>query len=150
MEHAEGKIKKASELQLFLAAVMFYTRIPVSQNVGYSEVSLQKSIRYFPLIGWIVGGLSALLFLGLSLLPLPTTVVVLLSMVASIWVTGAFHEDGFADVCDGFGGGWTKEKILAIMKDSRLGTYGAIGLFLLLLCPFFATAMALLSEPSLA
>ena len=137
MEHAEGKIKKASELQLFLTAVMFYTRIPVSQKTGYSEEKLQKSIRYFPLIGWIVGGLSALLYIVLSFLPLPIAVIVLLSMIASIWITGAFHEDGFADVCDGFGGGWTKEKILAIMKDSRLGTYGAIGLFLLLLCKFF-------------
>ena len=137
MEHAEGKIKKASELQLFLVAVMFYTRIPVSQKIGYSEENLQKSIKYFPLIGWMVGGLSALVYIGLSFLPLPTTIIVLLSMIASVMVTGAFHEDGFADVCDGFGGGWTKEKILAIMKDSRLGTYGAIGLLLIFLCKFY-------------
>jgi adenosylcobinamide-GDP ribazoletransferase len=54
-------------------------------------------------------------------------------MIASILTTGAFHEDGFADVCDGFGGGWTKEKILLIMKDSRLGTFGVVGLGLILL-----------------
>ena len=137
MEHAEGKIKKASELQLFLLAVMFYTRIPVSQQIVYSEENLHRSIKYFPLIGWMVGGLSALVYIGLSFLPLPPAIIVLLSMVASVLVTGAFHEDGFADVCDGFGGGWTKEKILAIMKDSRLGTYGAIGLLLLLLCKFY-------------
>lgn len=57
-------------------------------------------------------------------------------MIASIWITGAFHEDGFADVCDGFGGGWTKEKILKIMKDSQVGAYGAIGIFLMLSLKF--------------
>jgi len=57
-------------------------------------------------------------------------------MVSSIWLTGAFHEDGFSDVCDGFGGGWTKEQKLHIMKDSRLGTYGSIGLFMILLLKY--------------
>ena len=57
-------------------------------------------------------------------------------MIAGILITGAFHEDGFADVCDGFGGGWTKEKILTIMKDSAIGAYGAIGLVLLFLLKF--------------
>jgi adenosylcobinamide-GDP ribazoletransferase len=64
---------------------------------------------------------------------------VLFSMVATVLLTGAFHEDGFADVCDGFGGGWTKDRILDIMKDSRLGTYGVLGLILLLGIKFFAT-----------
>ncbi len=137
MEYSGDKIKKPSELQLFLTAIMFYTRIPVSRNLDYREESMNRSIKYFPLVGWIVGGFSALVFIGLSYLPLPHPVVVLLSMAASVWLTGAFHEDGFADMCDGFGGGWTKEKILAIMKDSRLGTYGAIGLFMLLLTKFF-------------
>ena len=59
-------------------------------------------------------------------------------MFATIYITGAFHEDGFADVCDGFGGGWTKEKILLIMKDSRLGTYGTIGILLILSTKFLA------------
>ena len=61
---------------------------------------------------------------------------VLLSMIASIWITGAFHEDGFADACDGFGGGYTKERILEIMKDSRIGAFGAIGIILLLILKF--------------
>ena len=59
-------------------------------------------------------------------------------MAASILLTGAFHEDGFADVCDAFGGGWTKDKILTIMKDSRIGAYGAIGIILLLLTKYTA------------
>ena len=62
----------------------------------------------------------------------------LLSIAGGVLVTGAFHEDGFADVCDGFGGGWTKEKILLIMKDSRVGTYGVVGLILILLLKFYA------------
>lgn len=72
----------------------------------------------------------------LSSLFLSTETAVLLAIVASILTTGAFHEDGFADVCDGFGGGWTKEKILLIMKDSAIGAYGAIGLVLLFLLKF--------------
>ncbi len=72
-------------------------------------------------------------------LVLPVTLAILLSMVASIWITGAVHEDGFADLCDGFGGGWGKEQVLTIMKDSRPGTYGAVGIGLIagaeVLCP---------------
>ena len=86
---------------------------------------------YFPLIGWIVGGFSALIFWASSFL-FPVSISIIFSMIASILVTGAFHEDGFADVCDGFGGGWTKEKILEIMKDSRVGSYGVIGMILML------------------
>lgn len=67
----------------------------------------------------------------------------LLSMSASLWTTGAFHEDGFADTCDGFGGDWSKEDILRIMKDSRLGAYGVIGILLVLLLKY----NALLSLP---
>src|SRR5260370_1036584 len=66
---------------------------------------------------------------------------ILASMVVSLLVTGAFHEDGFADVCDGFGGGWTKEKILLIMKDSRIGAFGAIGLIFI-----FGAKFVLLKE----
>lgn len=66
------------------------------------------------------------------------SIALLLSMATSIWITGAFHEDGLADVCDGFGGGWTKEQTLIIMKDSRLGTYGVIGIGLLLALKFAA------------
>ncbi|HCL27276.1 MAG TPA: adenosylcobinamide-GDP ribazoletransferase, partial [Candidatus Latescibacteria bacterium] len=64
-------------------------------------------------------------------------------MSASLWTTGAFHEDGFADTCDGFGGDWSKEDILRIMKDSRLGAYGVIGILLVLLLKY----NALLSLP---
>jgi adenosylcobinamide-GDP ribazoletransferase len=68
----------------------------------------------------------------------PWPVSILLSLITGIWITGAFHEDGFADMCDGFGGGWTKEKILLIMKDSRIGAYGMLGLLLLMLLKFYS------------
>jgi len=119
------------EIKIFLTAVMFYTRIPCPKWVDHDPTYINLSIRYFSLIGWIVGGLSGLTFyFGNSVFSEPIAIV--LSMIASVLVTGAFHEDGFADVCDAFGGGWTKDKILTIMKDSRLGTYGVIGLFLML------------------
>ncbi|MFL9708919.1 adenosylcobinamide-GDP ribazoletransferase, partial [Aeromonas veronii] len=80
-----------------------------------------------PLIGWIVGAIGAVVFVTTYKAFDSVELSILLSLVANILTTGAFHEDGFADVCDGFGGGWTKEKILKIMKDSAIGAYGAIG-----------------------
>jgi adenosylcobinamide-GDP ribazoletransferase len=123
------------EIRIFFTALMYFTRIPCPKWVDHSAEYLNKSSRYFPVVGIIVGGISAL-SLWLFQWVLPIEIALILSMVTSVLVTGAFHEDGFADVCDGFGGGWTKEKILLIMKDSRLGTYGVIGLALILLLKF--------------
>jgi len=119
------------ELRFFFTALQFYTRLPIPAWVGYSPEDMNKSTRYLPLIGWIVGFISCVfLLLGSFLIDLSTGII--LSMISSILLTGAFHEDGFADACDGFGGGWKKEKILEIMKDSRVGTYAVVGLILLL------------------
>lgn len=117
------------QIRLFFTALMFYTRIPCPAWVDHSEEFLNRSTRYFPLIGWIIGGASAGIFGGMLWLWSPI-IAILGSLFITVWLTGAFHEDGLADTCDGFGGGWTKEKILEIMKDSRLGTFGALGLFL--------------------
>ncbi len=114
---------------------MFYTRIPCPKNITHHPDYLNKATRYFPFIGWIVGGISFFAFYLFSFF-LSSEIAVILAIIASILTTGAFHEDGFADVCDGFGGGWTKEKILMIMKDSAIGAYGAIGLVLLFLLKF--------------
>lgn len=126
-----------NQLHIFLNAVMFYTRIPVSRDLLYSDDMLNRSTRYFPFIGWIVGGIGAGVFYGLQFV-FPVNLAILLSMLATVFVTGAFHEDGFADFCDGFGGGYTKEKILTIMKDSRIGTYGSIGLVGMLATKFLS------------
>jgi adenosylcobinamide-GDP ribazoletransferase len=125
------------ELNILFTALMFYTRIPVPKIWDYSDEMLNKATRYFTLIGLIVGGCGALVFFLLEMI-LSSQLVIIMSMVSTILVTGAFHEDGFADFCDGFGGGYTKEKILNIMKDSRIGTYGATGLVLILGMKYFA------------
>lgn len=116
----------------FMTAVTFFTRIPVSRWAAYSQESMNQATSYYPMVGWVVGCFAALVFYVLNLL-IPVFPAVVLSTVASVWLTGAFHEDGFADVCDGFGGGWEKERILTIMKDSRVGAFGAIGIFLIIL-----------------
>lgn len=123
------------ELHIFFTALLFYTRIPCPKNIDHHPDYLNKASRYFPLVGWIVGTISFLVYY-LSTFVFSPEIAVILSMIAGILTTGAFHEDGFADVCDGFGGGWTKEKILLIMKDSAIGAYGAIGLVLLLVLKF--------------
>ncbi|MEM6726102.1 MAG: adenosylcobinamide-GDP ribazoletransferase, partial [Bacteroidota bacterium] len=125
------------EVKIFFTALMFYTRIPCPSNIDHSPDYINKATRYFPLIGWIVGGLSLLAFL-LSLLLFEPAIAIIISLLIGVLVTGAFHEDGLADVVDGFGGGWTKQKILDIMKDSRLGAFGAIALVLLFLLKYAA------------
>lgn len=117
---------------------MFYTRIPCPATIDHNPDYLNKASRYFPLIGWIVGSVAFGVYCVFNYLVAPE-IAVIFSMIASVLVTGAFHEDGFADVCDGFGGGWTKEKILMIMKDSAIGAYGAIGIVLLLLVKLMST-----------
>jgi adenosylcobinamide-GDP ribazoletransferase len=114
------------ELEYFFGAVRFFTRLPVPAWVGHSAETLNHSARYFTLVGLIVGlhrraGLSCSLPSSSR-----STLAVLLSMATTLLVTGAFHEDGWADMVDGFGGGWTRERTLEIMKDSRIGSYGAI------------------------
>lgn len=120
------------QIRILFTAVMFYTRIPCPSWVDHSEQYINKSIRYFPVIGWIIGGISAVFCIAATFFFSPMLGAILF-LVSSIWLTGAFHEDGFADVCDGFGGGWTKMQVLTIMKDSRVGTYAVVGLLLLLM-----------------
>ena len=125
------------EIRIFFTAMMFYTRIPCPENIDHSPDYINKATRYFPLIGWIVGAISFAVFVLSSFL-FDTNISVLFSLIAGVLVTGAFHEDGLADVFDGFGGGWTKAKILEIMKDSRVGAYGVIALVFLFGLKFFA------------
>jgi|SRR5450830_28346 len=120
----------------FLTAVSFFTRIPIHFN-HFDEADLNKSTRFFPLVGILVGAVGALVFWLCDIL-LPLEIAVLLSMVATILLTGAFHEDGLADALDGLGGGWSKEQVLTIMADSRIGSYGAVGLLLALLTKYQA------------
>lgn len=123
------------EWRYFLLAVGFFTRIPVPSFANFEQQELNHAAKYFPLVGIIVGMIGALVFV-LAARIFPTGIAVLLSMVATIYVTGAFHEDGMADSIDGIGGGWDRERIITIMQDSRLGTYGALALFLMVFAKF--------------
>lgn len=119
------------QLHIFFNAWVFYTRLPAPAWVVHSSENLNHSSRYFPLIGALLAGL----FFGAFVLAnqfFSIELSLLMALVAGILATGAFHEDGFADLCDGFGGGWQTEDVLRIMKDSRLGTYGVIGLWSIL------------------
>ena len=124
----------------YLLALQFFTRIPVTGRladwVGFSPAMLRASAAHFPGVGWVIGSLSALCYFALisALPPLPASawVAAAFSTVFSILLTGAFHEDGLADTADGLGGGLTRERALEIMKDSRVGAYGAIALMLAL------------------
>jgi adenosylcobinamide-GDP ribazoletransferase len=123
------------EWRNFLLALQFFTRIQVPSFADFNETDLNHSAKYFPLIGVVVGVMGAVVYL-LSYHIVPNSVAILLSMAATIYITGAFHEDGLADSADGLGGGWDKARILSIMQDSRLGTFGAIALFFALFAKF--------------
>jgi adenosylcobinamide-GDP ribazoletransferase len=119
------------QLRLLCVATQFLTRLPTPRLREFDPSWLSQSTRYFPLVGVLVG-LANVLVWWIASHRLPASVSIGLMMAVSMLLTGAFHEDGFADACDGFGGGSSKERVLAIMKDSRIGAFGAIGLILML------------------
>ena len=121
------------ELRLFFVALQFLTRLPSPRWVGFEPEWLNQSARHFPAVGLLVGALAAFVLVLGDVLFTPA-VAVGLSMAATLLLTGAFHEDGWADTCDALGGGASigRERALVIMKDSRIGTYGAVGLVLML------------------
>ena len=127
------------ELRLFFTALTFFTRIPCAALADHGEQDLNHASRYFPLVGVLMGLAAAGAYLA-ARLALPQELAVIAAMAATLWLTGAFHEDGLADAADGLGGGWTKEQALTIMQDSRLGSFGAVALFLGLLTKFEALA----------
>lgn len=124
-----------SGVRHFLLALQFFTRIPVTGRlaewVGYSPAMLRASAAHFPAVGWVVGAIGALALAG-ALALWPPLVAAVLCSVVTVLVTGAFHEDGLADVADGLGGASTRERALEIMKDSRIGAFGAIAVVLAL------------------
>ena len=121
-----------AEAALALYATQFLTRVPAPDWVGHDADRLDRSVRYFPLVGAGVGLVSGLVWLALVavLPPLPAAAFAIL---AGVLLTGAFHEDGLADTWDGLGGGLTRDSALEIMRDSRLGTYGGAALVFSLL-----------------
>ncbi|WP_213278445.1 adenosylcobinamide-GDP ribazoletransferase [Chryseobacterium indologenes] len=126
-----------NELIYFATALMFFTRIPVPFTIPYSSEIMNKSQKYFAWVGLVIGLINAVI-LYLSTMLFNLEIGIVLMMVSSVLLTGAFHEDGFTDMCDSFGGGYGKEKILTIMKDSRVGAYGTIGIILLFALKFYS------------
>lgn len=126
-----------TEFETFVGAIRFFTRLNIPGHHGHSAVVLERAIRYFPVAGLIIGGIAGLAFV-LGSLVWPKTLAILLAMATAIYFTGAIHEDGWSDMVDGFGGGWDKEKILSIMRDSCIGSFGAVALVILLLTRFAA------------
>ena len=119
-------------IRLPLIAVQFLTRLPVPGKSAASEEDLGRASAFFPLVGIIVGGGTAGVFL-LSQYFLPLSAGVFIAIVFAALITNGFHEDGLADAFDGFGGGWNKDRVLEIMRDSRIGTYGTLALIFLVL-----------------
>lgn len=120
-----------AEVRLFLLALSWFTRVPLPRELGWSPERFAESARYYPAVGVLVGLVGALVY-ALAERWLPTVPALLLSMLATLRLTGAFHEDGLADSADGLGGGSSPERVLEIMKDSRIGSYGALALILAL------------------
>lgn len=110
-----------------LAALIFFTRLPFWRLGEVPAEYYKNVVRYWPYVGWLTGGIMAAVYLGATCV-LPKSCAVVLALTARLLVTGALHEDGFADFADGLGGGTNRSRILEIMKDSHIGTYGVIAL----------------------
>lgn len=115
-----------NELVVFALAVQFLTRVPVPVGDAYTPARLAAAPRYYPLVGALVGALCAVVY-TLAVASLTPTIAVLFALAAGALATGAFHEDGLADTFDGIGAG-DRERTLEVMRDSRIGTYGALAL----------------------
>lgn len=137
------------------ASFIFFTRLPFWRIYQPPKEAYATVVEHWPLVGWLTGGIMAgTLFLACHILPF--SIAVILAVVVRLFLTGALHEDGLADFFDGFGGGTDRERTLAIMKDSHIGTYGVIALvfyFLLLvgiltsLSPMTAVFSILAADP---
>lgn len=129
-------------MNTLLAALMFFTRLPLWRIRQVPSESFKSVVNAWPFVGWLTGGVMVgIYWLTIPLLPALTAVV--LTLCGRLLLTGALHEDGLADFCDGFGGGTDRERTLAIMKDSHIGSYGVIGL----ICYFLLFASMIGSLP---
>lgn len=128
------------ELRRIACAAQFLTRLPVPELRPWRDDRLARSARYFSLVGLVVGAIcTAVLLMAREFWP-QGALPALLAVAAGAAITGGFHEDGLADTADGLGGGQTREQKLAIMKDSRLGAFGALALGLVVAAKVLALA----------
>lgn len=122
--------------QQLLAAILFFTRLPIGRWVNVPSDVFKRIIYLWPLTGWLTGGVMALSWWGFSQL-FPAAVALILALLMRVLFTGGLHEDGLGDFVDGFGGGGNKESILRIMKDSNVGSYALMGMIFYFLLLFF-------------
>ncbi len=120
-----------TEAPAFLLAVQFMTRLRIPFEVEFSPEAARASPRWYPGAGVVIGAICGVIYWGATLV-FPPLVAVLAAVAAGLIVTGGLHEDGFADACDGLGGTRPRERVLEIMRDSRIGTYGVLGLGMML------------------
>jgi adenosylcobinamide-GDP ribazoletransferase len=129
----------------FKVALAFLTRLPVRERRPWRDLDLAASVPLFPIVGALIGLAGAIGYALATWLGLPPWPAAAIALATTIWLTGALHEDGLADVADGFGGGRTREDKLRIMRDPRVGSYGVLALGLALLAR--AGALAALAAP---
>jgi adenosylcobinamide-GDP ribazoletransferase len=120
------------EARLWLTALEFLTRIPIPATAHFDPAWMSRCVRYFPWVGVLIGACGALVWWALQPMLSPWLAGAL-AFTATALITGAFHEDGLSDYVDGIGGGQTREQTLTIMKDSRVGSFGALALILVTL-----------------
>ena len=120
-----------AELPAFLLALQFLTRLRLPVAVDYAPDAMRDSPRWYPGVGVVIGAVAAVVYWGAAGLFTPL-LAALIATAAGVILTGALHEDGFADACDGLGGNRPRERVLEIMRDSRIGTYGVLGLGLMI------------------
>lgn len=157
---ANTDTSKPSILAQFRLATAFLTRLPVERNLPDEDDvahdadtpldpmeargDLASAMWLFPLVGFAIGGTGAIVLGLLTWIGIPAAVAATLAVGAMIFLTGALHEDGLADIADGFGGGKDKDSKLRIMRDSRIGTYGVVAVAIVLIAKI--TALAAIAE----
>lgn len=119
--------ERAGQWAAFGTAVRFLTRVPLPTKEPVSAAALSRCPIYFPVVGGLIGIVTSVV-IGIACLFWPVSLAVIIALAIEARLTGAFHEDAVADFCDAFGGGWTRDDVLRILKDSRIGSYGALGL----------------------
>lgn len=131
-----------------LAALTFFTRLPFWRLSHLRMEHFERVVPLWPVVGWLTGGATAFVLWGASWV-FPMELSIMLALAARVLITGGLHEDGLADFGDGFGGGSTRERTLAIMKDSHIGTYGVLTLIIYFLLLFHTDVAIGYSCPSI-
>jgi len=129
----------------FMAALIFLTRLPIPWKGDWPADLDRRAMAWFPIVGALLGTVGGLCYWFLGIAGLSPLLAAIVTVAALTWLTGALHEDGLADMADGFGGGRDREAKLAIMKDSRVGTYGSMALILAVLAR--VGVLATLADP---